>query len=473
MIKIGDYEWRNIVQQIDKNKDDIAHILEINNLLIGAGVIIVGNANSMQDLPADYEGSYGDAYLVGSQSPYQLVVWTRPIQGEEEPHWFNVGNFPATGPQGPKGEQGERGEKGDRGPQGDRGLRGPQGITGPQGEKGDTGLQGPMGPQGLEGPAGESFDILGVLESVDLLPTPTEDLRNDAYLVKVDSVEHLYVIIGEPGSLIWHDAGAMGGVPGPQGPQGPQGVQGPTGSTGARGPRGFSGSSIFVSESTDPEQRGDTGIWYVVLPYEVEPQVMTDGSSYIMTTKGEVYVIYDVGEYQTNKLAVYISTDSTKPSPITSLQLSGGSESNVSYDDKGAKLTTLTIKGNGTLQYSNTLRSYQVTKAPKFATISIYKHSLRSGSKASEERIVVIPVYNISRTEALFNDYYLTTVSFIEAVDTTPCQIDVMVKMNIWYNVINKKVYASVYQAYGNDLLNINDSSKSSTVEIYLKTLYS
>lgn len=85
MLNFGNKEFRNLQEQVQKNKEDIEK---------GVGI-------------------------PGPQGP----------QGE-------------VGPQGPQGPEGPQGPKGDTGPQGPQGQEGPQGVPGPRGPRG---LQGPSG----------------------------------------------------------------------------------------------------------------------------------------------------------------------------------------------------------------------------------------------------------------------------------------------------------------------------------------
>ena len=85
MLNFGNKEFRNLQEQVQKNKDDIEK---------GVGI-------------------------PGPQGP----------QGE-------------VGPQGPQGPEGPQGPKGDTGPAGPQGQEGPQGIPGPRGPRG---IQGPSG----------------------------------------------------------------------------------------------------------------------------------------------------------------------------------------------------------------------------------------------------------------------------------------------------------------------------------------
>lgn len=67
------------------------------------GIKVIGAIDSLPIPEGDYE--YGDAYMVGTETPYDMYIYTRP-DGEvhTEGYWFPIGKFPAPGPQGPKGD---------------------------------------------------------------------------------------------------------------------------------------------------------------------------------------------------------------------------------------------------------------------------------------------------------------------------------------------------------------------------------
>ena len=113
------YLTLNLEQQVAKNANDILAIVEGGRLLGELGIVVVGNVATEEILnetypPRTYTGAYGDAFLVGTEPPYDYYIFTRPFVGESVPQWFNIGQFPLPGP---KGEQGPVGEvkKGDRG----------------------------------------------------------------------------------------------------------------------------------------------------------------------------------------------------------------------------------------------------------------------------------------------------------------------------------------------------------------------
>lgn len=144
MFKFGNKEFRLIQEQVSKNMSDIQDIMEGTTVLADFGIKVVGQVDEATDLPdpSEYEGDYGDAYVVGTEQPYSYYIFTRAFEGQEEPTWFDLGEFPKAGPQGPEGPEGPKGDKGDKG---DTGAQGPQGIQGLQG------IQGPQGPQGEPG----------------------------------------------------------------------------------------------------------------------------------------------------------------------------------------------------------------------------------------------------------------------------------------------------------------------------------
>ena len=245
MLTIGNEEFRNLEEQVEKNKSDILFILEEEGTLNQFGIKVVGqiaNASNLPD-PATYTGDFGDAYAVGTASPYVMYIYTRANGTHPNNYWFNIGQFPVPGPAGADGATG---------PQGPQGLQGPQGPIGPQGKQGPQGIQGPVGPRGPQGvqgdpgpkgDPGQSFQIVGILNSTSMLPTPTEEIRNQAYLVP-DTTEagtyDLYVITGTD-TLVWENAGHIESVQGPKGEPGPQGPTGPEGKQGERGPQGIQG----------------------------------------------------------------------------------------------------------------------------------------------------------------------------------------------------------------------------------------
>ena len=211
MLTIDGKEFRNLEEQVLKNKNDIENALQLNNLLTDFGIRIIGQVESAYQIPSvsDYKENnpnweYGDAYTVGTESPYDLYILTRANNNNPQDFWFDIGEFPLkgpVGPQGPQGPQGEKGEKGDPGIQGERGLQGTPGL---RGERGPQGPQGPVGPQGPQGTPGQVYKIIDILDNTEQLPEPTESIRDNAYIIN----GFIYIIMGS-GVLEWVNVGTI------------------------------------------------------------------------------------------------------------------------------------------------------------------------------------------------------------------------------------------------------------------------
>ena len=245
MLKFGNQEFRNLEEQVLKNQQDIQDFKDGNQTIAEFGITVVGILSSANQLPASGD-NFGDAYLIGTETPYDMRVWTRNIP-EQRAMWVDLGAFPLQGPQGPKGDKGSQiysgnglptitGKEGDiyintatgilyqyegiewkekfsiKGPIGPRGLQGPQGIQGPKGDKGETGAVGPQGIKGDKGDYGPSFNIQGTLASTANLPTPTTDMKSKGYsyiIPDTEGVKHVWVIQGTD-TLQWTDLGTAG-----------------------------------------------------------------------------------------------------------------------------------------------------------------------------------------------------------------------------------------------------------------------
>lgn len=229
MLNFGNKEFRNLQEQVLKNMNDIQDIEQGATVLADFGIKIVGQVETSDELPdpAEYEGDYGDAYLVGATAPYYYFIFTRAFEGQDEPSWFNLGQFPVPGPQGETGETGATGatpvitgaatmstlDPGQAAtvsvtksgtnenptltfafavPQGAQGIQGPQGPQGPQG------LRGPQGEQGEKGEQGGLIEIVGIVADADDLPAPsTLEKLDAAYLVGASPDYELYVQVGD------------------------------------------------------------------------------------------------------------------------------------------------------------------------------------------------------------------------------------------------------------------------------------
>ena len=219
-IKIGDVVLRNIQEQVEKNKNDIAAWTTLDAF----GIKVLGIVATDADIPAGtYD--YGDAYLVGTEEPYDIYIYTRGTNS-----FIDIGPLTIVGPQGPQGEQGEAGtiavgtvSTGDPGslvaitntgtaqnailnftiPRGATGSQGPQGEQGIQGPQGEQGIQGSQGPQG---DPGQSFMIIGTITSESQLPDPTSVPRSYAYIYDdgdPTTPNRMYYIIGTAGNESW------------------------------------------------------------------------------------------------------------------------------------------------------------------------------------------------------------------------------------------------------------------------------
>ena len=263
MLKYGNRELRNLEDQVEKNAQDIEDFKNGNQTIAEFGITVVGILATAAELPAQGE-NYGDAYLIGSSTPYDMRVWTRDVANSTA-KWVDLGAFPLQGPKGDKGNMGSvitagpgeplnnptslydfyidtisgywyqaysnetgygwlkaftlKGGKGDRGEQGKQGV---QGLTGPQGKTG------PIGPTGLPGPKGDvgpAFNVQGTLASSSNLPTPTAAMQDKGYayiIPDAQGTKHIWVIQGsESTSFSWVDVGAAGvGIQGPKGTDG-------------------------------------------------------------------------------------------------------------------------------------------------------------------------------------------------------------------------------------------------------------
>ena len=123
MLRFGNKEFRNLQEQVLKNMQNIQDIMDGTTVLAEFGIKVIGQVDDAEDLPdpAEYEGDYGDAYIVGTEEPYEYYIFTRAFEGDETPQWFDLGIFPVPGPQG---ETGPQGPVGPQGPEGNPGSAG-------------------------------------------------------------------------------------------------------------------------------------------------------------------------------------------------------------------------------------------------------------------------------------------------------------------------------------------------------------
>lgn len=250
MITIDNITYRNLQEQVQKNKSDIAAWTNIQFTLNNMGITVLGKVATEADIPVGTY-NYGDAYLVGLTEPYDIYIFTRDDANDS---FINMGPLAIVGPQGPAGPAGEQGVDGERGSKIFTGQISPASLTttdyiegdvyirltsensfngdvyqyknltwtkvgnikGPQGDQGIQGntpyiensywyingvntnvkAEGVDGKNGTDGKDGIVFNILGELVNATLLPDPSTKNEYDAYLVGNNTDGYvLYVVI--------------------------------------------------------------------------------------------------------------------------------------------------------------------------------------------------------------------------------------------------------------------------------------
>lgn len=248
----GDIE-RNLQEQVAENYRLILEHYNTDRILEDYGIKVIGEATAENLLPdpLTYTGTYGDAYAVGVTPPYSFYVFTRPFDGEADPHWFNLGKLAIQGPAGENGKsayqlaqeagfegteeqwlasiKGETGETGERGSKifvVDRPINTTVGylpgdvyiilsddsllngtvatlVNGAWETKGNiTGPTGLQGNPGENGTPGDAVNIIGILTSEAQLPAADSVARNSAYVIQDETGQWLYFITGTT-TVIW------------------------------------------------------------------------------------------------------------------------------------------------------------------------------------------------------------------------------------------------------------------------------
>ena len=90
--------YRNLEGQVAY----LTEYLNANAVAAELGIKVIGQAENVSDIP-EGEYGYGDAYMIGTEAPYEMYIWTRANGNHPEDYWFNVGHFPMPGPQGETG----------------------------------------------------------------------------------------------------------------------------------------------------------------------------------------------------------------------------------------------------------------------------------------------------------------------------------------------------------------------------------
>lgn len=257
MIIINNVQYRNLEEQVKKNMDDIQYILEGEGALNEFGIKIVGEITSSSQLPDPdtYQGGYGDAYAVGTASPYTLYIYTRANDTHPNNYWFNIGEFPLAGPQGPAG---------------------PKGADGPQGTRGSTWSSGTSAP------------------------TTSSGLADDKYLNTTNG--DVYNYTGSTWQLI-------GNI------RGPQGIQGPQGPAGGLPTNGFYYYNVIPTSKPVLGQNytyDDTKTEYPLGVEFVSGQMVVDPNGNIYEATGSVMICRFV-KNQTTGIYTYNGTPSQNP----------------------------------------------------------------------------------------------------------------------------------------------------------------
>ena len=260
MIQLNNNQYRNLEEQVLWNKDTILDFLNGEKTIAEFGITVLGILPDISYLPASGE-NYGDAYLIGTKTPYDMRVWTRNV-ADSTASWVDLGAFPLAGPKGDRGAIGstisfgygdptsvptrdqdyyintatgywfvsDRNSEGSyswfkqfslKGEKGDKGEQGKIGPVGPQGPQGVKGPQGPVGPQGPKGDDGIAYHLIGLYDKESDLPAPTEEMwaRGDAAAIKATPANLLYMIVKQNAQYLWTNMGPIGGT-GPKGDPG-------------------------------------------------------------------------------------------------------------------------------------------------------------------------------------------------------------------------------------------------------------
>lgn len=222
----------NLENQVLKNKVDIQNLQTSEKVLATFGIKVIGTAANSSAIPtvefykaSNPDWEYGDAYAVGTASPYEFYILTRKDETHTEDYWFNLGVI-----KGPKGDPGTDGTNGADGKDGvsptvsvgtvTTGNPGtPVSVTNggtstnvvlnfriPKGDKGDKGNKGDKGDTGF------AVNIASELNNVNELPTASSIYVNIGYVIKdADGDSNLYVCMtnASTGAWYWNNVGKI------------------------------------------------------------------------------------------------------------------------------------------------------------------------------------------------------------------------------------------------------------------------
>ena len=222
----------NLENQVLKNKVDIQNLQTSEKVLATFGIKVIGTAANSTLIPtvefykaSNPDWEYGDAYAVGTASPYEFYILTRKDENHTDDYWFNLGVI-----KGPKGDPGNDGANGADGKDGVSptvavgtvttgnpgtpvsvtnggtstnvvlNFRIPKGATGDKGAKGD------------KGDTGFAVNIASELNNINELPTASASYVNVGYVIKdADGDSNLYVCMtnASTGAWYWNNVGKI------------------------------------------------------------------------------------------------------------------------------------------------------------------------------------------------------------------------------------------------------------------------
>ena len=222
----------NLENQVLKNKLDIQNLKTSEKVLATFGIEVIDEAANSTLIPtvAVYKANnpdwkYGDAYAVGTASPYEFYILTRANETHTDDYWFNLGVI-----KGPKGDPGTDGANGADGKDGvsptiavgtvTTGNPGtPVSVTNggtstnvvlnfriPKGDTGDKGAKGDKGDTGF------AVNIASELNNINELPTASASYVNIGYVIKdADGDSNLYVCMtnASTGAWYWNNVGKI------------------------------------------------------------------------------------------------------------------------------------------------------------------------------------------------------------------------------------------------------------------------
>lgn len=325
MITVNGKEYRNLVEQVAKNKEDIQRHYEIERVIADWGIKVIGRLDEWVEPEGVFE--YGDAYAVGPEGgPFDFYIWTRSV-GEGEGYWLNYGAISIVGPMGPAG---------------------------------------PAGPQGEPGTASQWY-------ARPSAPTISNATQNDMFINT--STGDIYQFSNQR----WVKMGNIKGIQGPAGPAGADGPIGPAGAPGERGPRGYTTITRIIGELPEGSVIGDT----------YDPSIQPENATVLMPVNGEphAWVIIeglwtDAGPYSGGS-SVYVNGEfeqtfdaDTKLDKYTGTVYSNGvvlvQKQDGKLSGRGLALPGFESAGNVTVYHTNNLdttlpNTVLRTGTPKYA----------------------------------------------------------------------------------------------------------